>query len=157
MSASKDANSAEDDSGRILLEVLRQGWVGSHNRCRRPLVVARTKGSSFFEAPLTGHIAKRTMSGAFVLESGAGVLARAEKPSALHRSVVIEHSGRRYTLRAKSALRHELLLFDDFKQIGSLSPEGILARGATVDLPREWVLPVRIFVMWLASMLWNDH
>jgi hypothetical protein len=97
------------------------------------------------------------MSGAFVLESASGVLARAEKPSAVRRSVVIEHSGRRYTLRARSALRHELLLLDDSRQIGFLSPEGTFTRRANVDLPQEWPLPVRIFVMWLASMLWNDH
>jgi len=102
---------------------------------------------------------ERAMSGAFVLESAAGVLARAEKPSALRRSFVIEHSGRRYTLRAESALRRELLLFDDSKHIGSLSPEGAFTRRATVNLPREWALPVRVFVVWLAVMLWNasDH
>lgn len=156
MSASKDANalkmipegfswkfSVKDGSEAITDVVDRSWWLN--------------KGEFILRGTTYRAHREHAMSGAFVLESDVGVLARAEKPSALRRSLVIEHSGRRYTLRARSALRHELLLFDDFKQIGSLSPEGILSRGATVDLPREWALPVRIFVMWLASMLWNDH
>jgi hypothetical protein len=99
---------------------------------------------------------ERAMSGAFVLESAAGVLARAEKPGVLRRCLVIEHSDRRYTLHAKSPLRRELLLFDDSKQIGSLSPEGVFTRRATADLPRVWPLPVRVFVIWLAVMLWKS-
>ena len=45
----------------------------------------------------------------YVLESVAGVLTRAERPHRWFREFVIEHSGRRYTLRAKSAFRRLFL------------------------------------------------
>jgi hypothetical protein len=97
------------------------------------------------------------MSGAFVLESPDGVIARAEKPSALRRSLIVEHAGRQYTLRAKSAFRREFLLLDGSSRIGSISPEGIFTRRAAVELPEAWPLPVRMFIIWLTVMLWKQE
>jgi hypothetical protein len=97
------------------------------------------------------------MSGAFLLESTAGVVARATKPSALRRSLIVEHSGRQYTLRAASALRREFVLLDGSTRIGSLSPEGIFTRRAAVDLPSTLPLTVRVFIIWLAAMLWKHE
>ena len=96
------------------------------------------------------------MSGAFVLESTAGVLARARKPSAWRRSLIVEHSGRQYTVRATSAFRREFVLLDGCTRIGSVSPEGIFTRRAAVDLPQTWPLPVRVFIIWLTVMLWKQ-
>jgi hypothetical protein len=95
------------------------------------------------------------MSGAFVLESAGSALARAEKPSAFHRSFIIEHAGKRYTLRARSAFGREFLLLDGAKEIGSLSPEGFFTRRARANLPELLPLPVRIFILWLAFILWK--
>ena len=95
------------------------------------------------------------MSGAFVLESTAGVVARATKPSSLRRLLIVEHSGRQYTLRATSALRREFILLDGSTRIGSLSPEGIFTRRADVDLPSALPLTVRVFIIWLTVMLWK--
>jgi hypothetical protein len=97
------------------------------------------------------------MSGRFVLESTAGVLARATKPSALRRSLIVEHSGRQYTLRATSALRREFVLLDGSTRIGSISPEGIFTRRAAVDLPPALPLTVRVFIVWLTLMLWKHE
>ena len=95
------------------------------------------------------------MSGAFILELDGTVLARAEKPSAFHRAFLIEHAGKQYTLRAKSAFRRAFLLLDGSREIGSLSPEGIFTRRATVEFPEELPLPVKVFIMWLAVILWK--
>jgi hypothetical protein len=97
------------------------------------------------------------MSGAFVLESTAGVLARATKPSAFRRSLIVEHSGRQYTLRAASALRREFVLRDGSTRIGSVAPEGFFTRRATVDLPPALPLAVRVFIVWLAVVLWKHE
>jgi hypothetical protein len=93
--------------------------------------------------------------GAFILESGASVLARAEKPSALRRSFIIEQSGTQYTLCAKSVFRRELLLLNDSTQVGSISPEGVFTRRASVALPEELPLVVQVFIVWLAVILWK--
>jgi hypothetical protein len=95
------------------------------------------------------------VSGAFILESAASVLARAEKPSSLRRSFIIEHSGTQYTLCAKSVFRRAFLLLDDSTQVGSISPEGIFTRRARVDLPEELSLVVKVFIVWLAVILWK--
>ncbi len=95
------------------------------------------------------------MSGDFILESAGSVLARAEKPSAFHRSFIVDHAGRRYTLRAKAVFRRAFLLLDGDRQIGSLSPEGMFTRRATVDLPEALPLPVKVFIIWLTVILWK--
>lgn len=95
------------------------------------------------------------VSGAFILESAAGVLARAVKPSALRRSLIVEHAGREYTLRAASAFRREFVLLDGATRIGSLSPEGLVTRRAAVDLPPALPLVVRVFIIWLTATLWK--
>ncbi len=59
------------------------------------------------------------VSGAFILESAASVLARAEKPSALRRSFIIEHSGTQYTLCAKSVFRRAFLLLTGIPRTSS--------------------------------------
>ncbi len=97
----------------------------------------------------------RREKGAYVLESAAGVLARANQPRKLHRALVVEHSGRQYTLRAKSAFRREFLLFDRCLPIGSIAPEGMFTRRAEVNLPPTWPLAVRVFVIWLTMTMWK--
>jgi len=94
------------------------------------------------------------MSGDFILQSVAGLeWARAEKPSAFRRCFVIRHAGNSYTLRATSM--RQFTLFDDSREIGSISPDGFFTRRATVDLPDALPLPVRMFITWLAIILWK--
>jgi hypothetical protein len=93
----------------------------------------------------------------YVLESAAGVLARAERPRKWFRELVIEHSGRRYTLCAKSAFRRQLLLLEGCTQIGSISPEGLFTRKAAVKLPQALPLFLQVFIIWLAMTLWEDY
>jgi hypothetical protein len=91
----------------------------------------------------------------YVLESAAGVVARADRPRAWFREFVIEHSGHRYTLRAKSAFRRKFLLLDGETQVGSISAEGLFTRKAAVELPRELPLFLQVFIIWLAMTLWK--
>ena len=93
----------------------------------------------------------------YVLESAAGVLARAEQPRKWIGELVIEHSGHRYKLRAKSALRRQFLLLEGSRQIGSLSPEGLFTRKAAVEFPKEIPLFLQVFFIWLAMTLWKHE
>jgi hypothetical protein len=95
------------------------------------------------------------MSGDFILESAGSVLARAQKPSAFYRSFEIASEGMRYTLRAESAFRRTFLLLDGDRKVGSVSPEGVFTRRAIVDLPPALPLALRVFVIWLAVILWK--
>jgi len=93
-------------------------------------------------------------SGAFVLESHGEVLARATKPSAFERRLLVWHAGREYTLRARF-LGRQFLLFEGSSEVGRITPEGLLTRRAQVDLPAELPLPVRVFLVWLAVLMWK--
>jgi hypothetical protein len=95
------------------------------------------------------------MSGQFILEFNGTQLASAEKPRALHRSFTVQHEGRVYTLKAASALKRTFLMLEGDRQIGSITPAGMFTRKATVDLPDELPLPIRVFLLWLTVILWK--
>lgn len=46
-------------------------------------------------------------------------------------------------------------MFEGETEIGRVSPQGILSRRAEVDLPDAWPLPLKIFIVWLAVLLWK--
>jgi hypothetical protein len=92
----------------------------------------------------------------YVLESAGRVLAGAERPRRLFRELVIEHSGHKYTLRAKSVFRREFQLFERATYLGSIAPEGLFSRKAAVDLPAELPLYLQVFLMWLVMTFWQE-
>lgn len=102
------------------------------------------------------YTARRSRS-SYVLESPSGVLARAERPRRWCADLVIDHSGHQYTLRAKSMFRRQLLLLEDATHIGTLSPEGIFTRRATVKLPQTFPLFLQVFIVWLAMTRWKHE
>jgi len=95
------------------------------------------------------------MSGAFILESAGSVLARAEKTGVFVRSFAIEHAGRHYQLRARSAFGRKFAFGDGSQVTGSISPVGLFAHRARADLPAHLPLAVQIFILWLAIILWK--
>jgi hypothetical protein len=95
------------------------------------------------------------VSGAFVLEENGSVLARAEKPSAFRRSFVVDHAGTRWTLRAPSAFRRGMILISDDLEVGTVKPDSLWRRSATVTLPKALPVPVCVFLIWLAIVLWK--
>ena len=93
----------------------------------------------------------------FVLarDDGTRVL-QAEKPSAWRERLSFEHDGARYELRKESAWRRAFALSrEGVGEVGTLRPGGAFERGWTADLPEELPLEVRVFVMWLARVMWN--
>ncbi len=95
------------------------------------------------------------LHGAFVLDASGTVLARAEKPSALFRSFVLEHGGKSYTLAARKALKREFVLNDGESEIGTMAPAGAFTRRAVAELPEELPLPVQVFIVWLVLLMWR--
>lgn len=98
---------------------------------------------------------ERILSGDFILETAGVVVARAQKPSAFRRAFAIEHHGRRYGLRATSMFGGRMALLEGDRSVGSVSPQGIVTRRLDVDLPPDLPLAVKVFVIWLAVILWK--
>ena len=95
-------------------------------------------------------------NGAFILENQGGqMLAKAEKPNALRRSFLVEYEGRKLRLEAESPFGRAFVLRDDQGVIGTVKPDSFLSRRTTANLPEDFPLAVRIFLLWLVIILWR--
>lgn len=93
--------------------------------------------------------------GAFILEKDGHVLARATKPSVWRRMFEIEFGTKRYVLKTKSSFGRSFVLLDGEMTIGAMRPEHAFTRRSAVDFPDDLPLPARIFMIWLAILLWK--
>lgn len=104
----------------------------------------------------TYHLFRENMfSGDFILEHNSKLVARASKPSALENRFDVELPNRRLVLRKVSFWNRRFGVFDGEKQIGSIYPLSIFTRRSNIDLPADWPLPIRIFLFWLAFLMWK--
>jgi hypothetical protein len=143
------------------MKVIPKAWSYAFSVLEGAEAVAQTVDLSFWrdkgELRIQGYIYKaRRNRSTYVLESAAGVLVRAERPRRWLRELGIEHLDRRYTLRAKSPFRRQLLLLEGSTQIGSLSPEGLFTRRTDVELPQTLPLFLKVFIIWLAVTIWKQ-
>jgi hypothetical protein len=69
--------------------------------------------------------------------------------------MIIRAGGREYTLRKPSIWRRTFVLMEGDRQIGSIAPDSAWTRRATVDLPADWPMPLKAFVIWLVIILWK--
>ena len=96
------------------------------------------------------------MSGDFLLESGGGtVVATATKPSLFRREFEVTFSGRTLCLRPRSAWGRSLALLEGGREVGDVRPRSMWSRRGTATLPDTLPLPVRLFVLWLAVLVWK--
>lgn len=101
------------------------------------------------------HKGWRSKEFVLVKEDGR-VVTLAGKPSAWKDRLIFEHSGSRYELRKESAWRSAFILSrDGVGLVGSIWRKGFFKREWTADLPEELPLEVRVFVVWLAVVLWK--
>jgi hypothetical protein len=119
------------------------------------LSLVREAGELYIQGSNYRAYREGLMSGAFILESGGSILARAVKPSALYRSFEVEHGGGKYTLEAESAGFRKFALYESGERVGSVYHEHALTRKAVIDFPEEISLPGRIFMFWLVAILWK--
>jgi hypothetical protein len=93
--------------------------------------------------------------GAFVLESKGSIVARAHKPSAWSRKLVIEAGGERFELKPQSSFTRGFKLLRDNRVVGTLSAASFLTRKINVELPEDLPLQLRAFFVWLTVLLWR--
>lgn len=94
-------------------------------------------------------------SGDFVLERNGKAIASATKPSAFENKFEVELPDRHLVLRKTSIWYRRFGLFDGETEIGSIYPLGMLTRRSNIDLPADWPLGIRIFLFWLAFLIWR--
>jgi hypothetical protein len=91
----------------------------------------------------------------FRLESGGTIVATASKPSVFRREFAVTFSGRTLRLRPRSAWGRALVLHEGEREVGDVRPRALWSRRATATLPDTLPLPVRLFVLWLAVLVWK--
>ena len=95
------------------------------------------------------------ISSDFRLESGGTIVATATKPSVFRREFAVTFSGRTLRLRPRSVWGRALVLHEGEREIGDVRPRAMWSRRATATLPDTLPLPVRLFVLWLAVLVWK--
>jgi hypothetical protein len=146
-----------------VLQLVPQGWLGwNFDVLAGHQKIAEIKSSTLPESgtfllDTSSYRAYREgmFSGDFFLESNGQTIAQARKPSAFHSSFDITHLDRSYTLRKESFVGRSFILLEGDRETGSIRPEGLLTRRAIVELPEVMPLPVQLFVIWLAIILWR--
>ncbi len=136
-----------DDESKVAARLKTSSW-----RERATVEITENGYTSSYRFQRQGSV-----SGAFLLLEGERVVAFAEKPSAFRDRFEISFSGDNFNLRKPSFWKQEFVLERDGIVIGSLVPKGILRRRILVDLPEGFPLIFRIFVFWLALIVWKRH
>lgn len=102
----------------------------------------------------TYQVFRDGFTGPFILELKGTRLATAKK-SAFSRSFAVLYEDKSYTLKAAAALRRTFVLLEGDREIGSIIPAGFFTRRATVSLPDQLPLPIKVFLIWLTVLLWK--
>ena len=95
------------------------------------------------------------VSGDFRLESDGTIVATANRPSVFRRGFAVTFSGRTLRLRPRSAWGRALVLHEGEREVGDIRRRSMWSRGATAMLPDTLPMPVRLFVLWLAVLIWK--
>lgn len=146
-----------------MLQLVPQGWLGWHvdvlgnDRKITEIKTSTLPESGTFSIDGADFRAWREgmFSGEFLLAKDGETIARAQKPSALKSSFNIEFSDRQYTLKKESWAGRSFVLIQGDIEVGSIRPEGVLTRKASVDLPGDMPMPLQLFVVWLTILLWK--
>ena len=115
----------------------------------------REKGQLWIDGGCYDVYREGLVSGLFILKHAGSVVASAEKPSALHRMFTISYDDSQYTLKAKSAFSQSIVLLRDDHEVGCMSSQGFFTGKKNIDLPAYLPTPVRVFMIWLAVVLWK--
>ncbi len=116
----------------------------------------RDRGELVVDGGTYAVVREGLVSSDFRLSTADGVtVATATKPSILRRRFDVVHAGRTWTLQPRSAWGRAMTLLTNGREAGDITPGGMWTRRATATLPGELPLPVQVFVVWLAVLLWK--
>ncbi|MBC8290850.1 MAG: hypothetical protein H8E37_11090 [Planctomycetes bacterium] len=73
------------------------------------------------------------------------------------RTFDVEAAGRRFNLSALNLFGRTIGLRENSQLLGTLRPIGIWRCTADVDFPDDIPLNVRVFMIWLALMIWSQR
>jgi len=93
--------------------------------------------------------------GPFLLMEVENVIAYAEKPSAFRERFEVFSSGKTFVLRKLSIWKGTFCLEENEHVVGTIKPTGWFKKRTLIDLPERFPLILRIFIFWLALVIWK--
>ena len=145
-----------------MLELAPQSWfswnfhVLQDDRTVAEIDISRWREKGMLQIDGTNYDVYREgfMRGAFILELNGTRVASAEKPSAMARLFKVESGGRTWQWEGQ-VFRRSFVLEENDRAVGSLAPVAMITRKATAEFPDDVALPVRVFMIWLALLMWK--
>ncbi len=115
-----------------------------------------SENGSFESGGITWKLGRESwFHGIFFLKHGERKLAAAEKSSAFYRSFQVTFDHEHFTWQAETALNRAFVLRKGSHVIGSMRPKSMFTREASIELPEELSLERKVFLAWLAILLWR--
>jgi hypothetical protein len=147
-----------------MLELVPESWfswnfdVLQDGRTVAEIDISRWRKKGVLQVDGTNYDVYREgfMRGLFILELNGTRVASAEKPSAMARLFNVESGGRTWKWEGQ-VFRRTFVLKENDRTIGSLAPVAMVTRKATAEFPGDVPLPVRVFMIWLALLMWKQE
>ncbi len=147
---------------RNMLQIRRAGLFSSDYIVKENGAVVATLSRSRWrdrgEIAIQGESLRVRRKGAikntYVLERDEVVLAEVKREGLFRSRFVFEHHGYRYTIRRK-AFSTVFKIKSNGHVAGTIKQKGFFFRGAVGELPEDWTLSIRVFVMWIALVRWK--
>jgi len=98
---------------------------------------------------------EKLLSGDYLLEHNGTIIARASKLNVFRDKFAVQVGNRLVELRKLRWATRKFGLFDGETQLGAIYPKGLFTKRATIDLPTEWPIANRVFMFWLAFLMWK--
>jgi hypothetical protein len=98
---------------------------------------------------------ERFFRGDFTIFAERRVLVRATKPSIFHSCFQLQLFGRNFVLHQHLGGRPTFILFKSNREMGRVFQRSVFTRRACIELPDEWPIAIRVFIFWLALVIWN--
>jgi hypothetical protein len=95
------------------------------------------------------------MSGEFRLEWPGGTVATATRDGLAGRRFHITHGAHTYTIKRRKWWGRDMVLLDGDREVGWVVPAGAFTRRGSASLPEQVPLPVRVFMVWIALLVWK--
>lgn len=93
--------------------------------------------------------------GAFELEVGGTLIAKAYKPSLFRNRFELDFGNVRIILERESLLGFAFVIRRGRDVLGRIERPNVFTREAEIDLPDEWPIPLKLFVIWLVLIIWR--
>ena len=98
---------------------------------------------------------EKLLGGDYLVEHKGTVVARAVKTNVFRDKFAIQIGNRVLEFKKLGWVSRKFGLFDGDQQIGGVYRRGFFSKRANIDLPQEWPLADRVFMFWLAFLMWK--